>query len=256
MIWTRTRPSLAFVLLALGLGCSSCTTPERPAAPPAGEVSLQFDSDPASQTFGRILLTTLPGYLGGDGVPESGSLAEAFAVWQGEVELDPDACVALDGQPPLLGDHERTLEGLEFVPRFPLRFGRSYTACADLEELDRLLPDAFDGAPVAILRVTIRIPAQRPASEAPRVSSVWPEAQRVPANLLRIYVHFDHSMERRDVASKIALLDDRGLAIDDAFVEIPDGLWDGQSKRLTLFLHPGRIKRGVGPEPASGSGSA
>jgi hypothetical protein len=27
----------------------------------------------------------------------------------------------------------------------------------------------------------------------------------------------------------------------------PNGLWDPSAKRLTLFLHPGRIKRGVGP---------
>ena len=211
-----------------------------------------FDSDPASQTFGRILLTPFGSDLDGLSEAESDSLTEGFAVWQGEVGLDPDGCVALDGQPSLLGDHKRTTEGLEFVPRFPLRFGTTYTACADLDFLDQLQPAAFEGTPEAVLRVTVLIPARQTAGTVPRVSSVWPAEQSVPANLLRIYVHFDQPMERRGVASKIDLLDDGGLVIDDAFVEIPDGLWDDQSKRLTLFLHPGRIKRGVGPNQRMG----
>ena len=32
-----------------------------------------------------------------------------------------------------------------------------------------------------------------------------------------------------------------------AFVEIEHGLWDPRQTRLTVLLHPGRIKRGVAP---------
>lgn len=33
---------------------------------------------------------------------------------------------------------------------------------------------------------------------------------------------------------------------------MPDGLWDPEGRRLTLFLHPGRIKRGVAMHEALG----
>jgi hypothetical protein len=36
------------------------------------------------------------------------------------------------------------------------------------------------------------------------------------------------------------------------FVEIETGLWDSEGRRLTLFFHPGRVKRGVGPNLALG----
>ena len=40
--------------------------------------------------------------------------------------------------------------------------------------------------------------------------------------------------------------------VPQPFVEVNEGLWDPERKRLTLFFHPGRIKRGVGPNRTMG----
>ncbi|MEM1182321.1 MAG: hypothetical protein AAGM22_28505, partial [Acidobacteriota bacterium] len=87
--------------------------------------------------------------------------------------------------------------------------------------------------------------------ERARVRSVTPSGE-VPSNLLRFYVHFSEPMSARHVLDHIELLDPSGTPIQDAFVEVPGGLWDRERTRLTLFVHPGRVKRGVGPNQAVG----
>jgi hypothetical protein len=75
------------------------------------------------------------------------------------------------------------------------------------------------------------------------VVEVFP-AGAVPANLLRWHLVFDRLAN--DVgAEAIALLDRSGQPVRDAFVDLPEGLWDATGTRLTLLLHPGRIKRGL-----------
>jgi hypothetical protein len=74
----------------------------------------------------------------------------------------------------------------------------------------------------------------------------------VPANLLRMYIYFSRPMSRRGIARHIRLLDDGGQPVERAFLEMEDGLWDPEGRRLTLFLHPGRIKRGLAMHGALG----
>lgn len=75
------------------------------------------------------------------------------------------------------------------------------------------------------------------------VVEVFP-AGAVPANLLRWHLVFDRPAN--DVgAEAIALLDRSGQPVRDAFVDLPEGLWDATGTRLTLLLHPGRIKSGL-----------
>jgi hypothetical protein len=52
-------------------------------------------------------------------------------------------------------------------------------------------------------------------------------------------------MSKRDVEQHVRLVDESGEAIPFAFVEVPGGLWDDERTRLTLFLHPGRVKSGL-----------
>jgi hypothetical protein len=84
------------------------------------------------------------------------------------------------------------------------------------------------------------------------VLAIYPGADQVPANLLRLYVHFSAPMLRRDVPSHVRLLDASGAEVPLPFVELDQGLWDPGDRRLTVFVHPGRIKRGVAPREAMG----
>ena len=54
-------------------------------------------------------------------------------------------------------------------------------------------------------------------------------------------------MSRDEAYEHIRLLHADGKADERAFLELPQELWDPEGKRLTLFLDPGRIKRGLKP---------
>lgn len=78
-----------------------------------------------------------------------------------------------------------------------------------------------------------------------RVIAVHPAATEIPENLLRFYVVFSAPMSIKGIAEQVRLRDGRGREIPGAFVSIPDGLWDPEIRRLTLIVHPGRVKSGI-----------
>ena len=54
-------------------------------------------------------------------------------------------------------------------------------------------------------------------------------------------------MQRGNIYEHIHLCDSNGKPIELPFLEIDEELWDTTMTRLTLFIDPGRIKRGVLP---------
>jgi hypothetical protein len=69
----------------------------------------------------------------------------------------------------------------------------------------------------------------------------------LPENLLKFYVHSSAPMSRGRIYEHIHLRRENGEEIELPFLEIDEELWDSQFTRLTLFIDPGRIKRGVLP---------
>jgi len=69
----------------------------------------------------------------------------------------------------------------------------------------------------------------------------------LPQNLLKFYLHFSAPMSRGHIYDHIHLLDQNGQAVELPFLEIDEELWNPEMTRLTLFIDPGRIKRGVQP---------
>ena len=85
------------------------------------------------------------------------------------------------------------------------------------------------------------------------VAEVYPTADSLPMNLLRMYVQFSAPMTVGDDAEKrIHLLDEKGAIVDKAFLIAAGGqeLWDPDHTRLTIFFDPGRIKRDLTPHEA------
>ncbi|MEM8994278.1 MAG: hypothetical protein AAGF23_05745, partial [Acidobacteriota bacterium] len=164
-----------------------------------------------------------------------------------DVDADPVADPVTD-LPPLLGTYDvDPALGVRFRPRFAPAPGLVLDARFDGAAWARLVDGAKDPG---ILSARFVVPEPE-ARERARVLSVTPSGE-VPANLLRLYVHFSEPMSARHVLDHVRLLDPSGRPVDDAFVEVPGGLWDPRLTRLTLFVHPGRVKRGVGPNQASG----
>jgi hypothetical protein len=88
--------------------------------------------------------------------------------------------------------------------------------------------------------------AQTPASPPPTVvQSVYPTADVLPANLLKFYVYFSRPMrETARIFDQISILDEQtGLPIDDPWRRTM--MFSDDATRVTLLIHPGRIKKGV-----------
>lgn len=138
-----------------------------------------------------------------------------------------DPATGLEG-PAILGDEIRRAGEVEFVPRYPLSPGQRYRA-------------RLTGPAPAVAEY--RVP-DRPAREAATVEAIYPSADRLPANLLKFYIHFSRPMrEGEAIFDRIRLVDDRGRAVGDPWRRVD--LWTPDARRLTLYINPGRIKRGV-----------
>lgn len=135
-------------------------------------------------------------------------------------------------QPPVLGDLRVEGRALHFEPRFPFVAGLRYTASLELPGRPRLVR-VFEAA--------------EPEGEGPQVTAVFPSADTLPENTLRLYVRFSQPMEARGVAEQVRLFEAGGAEVPLPFVGIEQGLWDAGQTRLTLLFHPGRVKRGVAP---------
>ena len=132
--------------------------------------------------------------------------------------------------PAMFADVSPIPGGLELKPSFRLEPGGTYLA--------RLLAPGG----VVVERVH-RVPNAGPAP-TPRVVQVWPQAGQLPANLLKFYIGFSEPMrEGREIFDLIHLLDDQGRKVDAPWRR--QELWSEDARRLSLWIHPGRVKRGV-----------
>jgi hypothetical protein len=148
-------------------------------------------------------------------------------------------------RPPLLGSY-RVQDGvLRFEPRFPLEPGLPYRAVFNPLKLPHPLSQAKEVA------VRFARPKAPPAA-ATIVEHVYPTADVLPENHFRFYLHFSAPMSQGQAYKHLQLLDAAGKPLSDVFLEIDEELWDADSKRFTLFFHPGRVKKGLKPREELG----
>ncbi len=145
--------------------------------------------------------------------------------------------------PPLAGRFVVEGEAIRFIPRFPFLEGRRYSlrvthwGAGEASE-----PDLW----------TIERPAR---AEAPTtdVVAVYPSAEELPVNQLKLYVHFSGPMSEGWAARSVRVHRlDNGEALEGVFLSMEPELWDRERRRLTLLLDPGRIKRGLVPNEEAG----
>jgi hypothetical protein len=85
-----------------------------------------------------------------------------------------------------------------------------------------------------------------------RRAAVYPSAPVLPQNLLRMHVFFSEPPFVDTLMQAIRLLDDHGGVVARPFLDLQEGLWDATGTRLTLLLHPGRIKSGLASRRSQG----
>ncbi|MFP6904408.1 MAG: hypothetical protein VCG02_04255 [Verrucomicrobiota bacterium] len=132
--------------------------------------------------------------------------------------------------PPIFSRYRTRGKDLVLQPRYPLMSGGVYRA-------------AGTGPNGRSYESTYRVPGKAPGT-APTVRQVYPSGKILPANCLKFYVHFSQPMrEGREIFDHIEIRDETGKTINDAWRRTE--LWSPDARRLTLWIHPGRIKQGV-----------
>jgi hypothetical protein len=98
-------------------------------------------------------------------------------------------------------------------------------------------------------------PADRPGADDSRTSRVeiYPTADRLPANTLRLYLVFDRPMSAGESRTHLKLIDADGRQVEGALLHLEEELWDATGRRLTVLFDPGRIKRGLKANLESGA---
>jgi len=131
--------------------------------------------------------------------------------------------------PPIFGEYRREKGRLIFEPRHALVPGERYRAALEFGET----------------RVTrdYRVP-ERKEAEPPRVLAVYPSTPALPSNHLKFYIHFSRPMrEGREIFERIRIEHADGRVVPDAWRRTE--LWSDDARRLTLWIHPGRVKTGL-----------
>lgn len=146
--------------------------------------------------------------------------------------------------PPLLGRYERVdAQSIAFHPRYPLTRSVRYQVVWSEELNER---SSKPGAPQWLFQLP-----QIDLGPPVQVSQIYPTAAELPENLLKFYIYFSAPMSRGRAYEHIQLLRD-GDVVEAPFLELGEELWNPEQTRFTLFLHPGRIKRGLRPRDESG----
>ncbi|HMJ64069.1 MAG TPA: hypothetical protein VK615_01870 [Candidatus Binatia bacterium] len=141
--------------------------------------------------------------------------------------------------PDMLGSYTISNQTPRFNPQFPLQPGIRYRAIFRPQNLP-------GGASDKPLVSTFTVPAITPTTLA-SVIQIFPSTDQVPENLLKFYVCFSGPMSRGNIYDYIHLRDSFGKEVELPFLQIDEELWNADMTRLTLFIDPGRIKRGVRP---------
>ena len=149
--------------------------------------------------------------------------------------------------PPVAGAYAIAGKAIRFTPMFPLDAGREYAVVFDPSQL----PGAISNGPAGTLTAVVSRPAvvKVPSTVVDRV---YPSADTIPENQLRMYIQFSAPMSHRSGLDYIRLLDDRGKTVVDPFLPLDAEFWNADHTRFTVFFDPGRVKRGILPNQQMG----
>lgn len=230
---------LAGVVALAFLGGVEAVAQQRPGSSSAVPYSVRWVAEPSKPERVTVEVTGL----------STGTLKElqqskrTQAQWQHllAVYAEQGDLMADIGLPPMFGAYRVESGALHFEPQFPLDPAIHYRAVFQPGNV----PGA-SGSGGKLVTATFQLP-RRSSTPSTVVSQVYPSADVLPENLLKFYVHFSAPMSGGHIYEHIHLRNEAGKEIELPFLEIDEELWNPAMTRLTLFIDPGRIKRGVRP---------
>ena len=134
----------------------------------------------------------------------------------------------------ILGQASRYGEQVNFKPIVPLSFDTPYTL-------------AYNDA---IKHFVIKLPE---GYERLTVVAIHPDSKEIPANLLKWYVEFSRPINPMNIYDYFSIIDYEGAAIERAILPLESALLSEDGKLLTLWMEPGRQKRGLLPNQELGA---
>jgi hypothetical protein len=152
-------------------------------------------------------------------------------------------------RPAVLGTYTISDGVLRFVPRFPFDPGQRYDVQLDPSRLPSSSTAAAWRRQIIRTAVGLQAPERR---QTTRVVAVFPGAEAVPENLLRMYIAFSAPMSLGGASGHVQLLDEHGEVVEDPFLPLDVDLWNDNRTRYTLLFDPGRVKRGILPNEKMG----
>jgi hypothetical protein len=216
------------VWLATATACSEPPLPEFPGGP----FSVAVATDAATQQ--PIIRVT------GWSSAELHALRQNPSTWDGLVR----ASVTDFKDVAIASTMRATIDAIELVPKFPLDPGREYVVRVDGSRLP--VPRAG-----GITETRVTVPRDK-ATPSTRVSAIYPSSSTWPENILRFYLHFSAPMSGTSAIGHVRLVDDKGVEVRDALLEVDVDLWNTAYTRRTVFFDPGRVKRGIRPNKELG----
>jgi hypothetical protein len=144
-----------------------------------------------------------------------------------KVAVGPDQ-LATVGQYSIEGDRVR------FTPMFPLDRGRQYHVTFTAPGGAKPVTGTVALPPIDTTPTTV-------------VTQVYPTADVVPENQLRLYIHFSAPMGSQGGLDFVHLLDESGQEVKDPFLPLDAEFFNEDRTRYTVFFDPGRQKRGIAP---------
>lgn len=146
---------------------------------------------------------------------------------------------------PVQGRYASDGTTLSFTPLFPFPEGETFYAhfqnfFQDTAGSD--LPAGTKGTNQSV-ELTFSVPASKRSRTL--IQGVFPNADTLPENVLRMYIYFSSSMNIGEAYEHIHIRDDKGNKLEKPFLIVDQELWDIGRERFTLLFDPGRIKRGI-----------
>ena len=201
--------------------------------------------DAGARTPARIVLPTVPqGAIDVLWWPGKAAPAGQCGDWERLVASFRVYAEAAGPASPMVGAYEVLADRFRFTPRFPLREGTGYAISFDEDCIFAVeaVACAAETPPDAVFEI------EAARYQAARVAAIEPRTDRLPANLLRFYVHFTEPMAQGNVYEHIiARSAPMGPRYRPPFSTSRGASGTGSRNVLTVLLDPGRIKRGVGP---------
>lgn len=161
-----------------------------------------------------------------------------YGVANSQHEIESDLKIFLDKEDnyiPIIGRIEFRGKNFEFFPIVPFTPGKSYRIVMQERVLGRFtvpMPENYKGT---------------------RLENIYPSADTVPENLLKMYFVFSDPMSIDKSSKSISVLSQEGDTLKNIFLELDPELWDEDQMVLTLWLDPGRVKRGLIPNEKYGA---